>query len=82
MKYAKATKITLDFYTTDDILTLKVGDNGVGFITDKAKSGIGIANMKRRTELFSGTFLINSSPGNGCTITISIPIEANNLHSI
>ncbi len=82
MKYAKATKITLDFYITDDILALKLSDNGVGFIVDKAKSGIGIANMKRRTELFSGTFLIDSFPENGCTITVSIPMSANNLHSV
>ena len=82
MKYAKATKITLDFYITDDILTLKLADNGVGFITDKAKSGIGIANMKRRTELFSGTFSIDSILGNGCIITVNIPMSANNLHNV
>ena len=82
MKYAKASKITLDFYITNDTLTLKLADNGVGFIADKSKSGIGIANMKRRTELFSGTFLIDSTIGNGCIITVSIPMSANNLHSV
>jgi PAS domain S-box-containing protein len=79
MKYAKATKITLNFGVVDDIILLKLTDNGVGFIADKAKSGIGIANMKRRAELFSGTFSINSSPGNGCTIIVKVPMISNNL---
>ncbi len=78
MKYAKATKLMLDFYKKEDFLILKLTDNGVGFITQKLKLGIGLSNMKRRTELFSGTFLIDSSPGNGCTITVNIPISLNN----
>ena len=56
MKYVNSTKTVLDFYITNDILTLKLGDNAVGFITDKAKPGLGIANKKRSTELFSGIF--------------------------
>lgn len=77
MKYAKATKITLDFYMKDELLVLKITDNGIGFITNQSKLGIGISNMKRRTELFSGNFLLESSPGNGCTITVSIPVSKN-----
>ena len=79
MKYAKATKIILDFGIADDMLILKLTDNGVGFIVVKGKSGIGIANMKRRAELFSGSFLINSSPGNGCSVTVKVPMISNNL---
>ena len=79
MKYAKASKITLNFSISEDILVLILTDNGIGFIKDKAKLGIGLANMKRRTELFSGTFFLNSSPGNGCTITVKVPMITNNL---
>ena len=75
MKYAKATKISLDFFIENDMLVLKITDNGIGFNTENAKSGIGLANMKRRTELFSGNFLIKSSPGKGCEMTVSIPIK-------
>ena len=79
LKYAKATKITLEFFGENDMMVLRLRDNGVGFIVDKTKSGIGLANMKRRTELFSGKFLIKSSPGNGCEMTVSIPIDAKKL---
>ena len=79
MKYAKASKINLNFSIVEEILIIKLTDNGVGFIVDKAKSGIGMANMKRRAELFSGTFFINSSPGSGCSIMVKIPMISNNL---
>ena len=76
LKYSKATKITLEFFVENNMLVLTLSDNGVGFITENAKSGIGLANMKRRAELFSGTFLIKSSPGNGCVMTVTIPAAA------
>ena len=76
LKYSKATKITLEFFVENNMLLLILSDNGVGFITENAKSGIGLANMKRRAELFSGTFLIKSSPGNGCVMTVTIPVAA------
>ncbi len=79
LKYAKASKLTLNFNVVDDMLILKLTDNGVGFDIDKSKSGIGMANMKRRAELFSGSFLINSSLGNGCIMTVKVPMISNNL---
>ncbi len=80
LKYAKANKITLVFFAENNLLVLKLTDNGVGFITDKIKSGIGLANMKRRAELFSGQFSIKSSPGNGCEMTVRIPMDTKKLH--
>ena len=80
MKYAKATKISLEFFAENDMLVLKLTDNGQGFMVDKSKTGIGLANMKRRAELFSGKFLIVSSPGNGCEMTVTIPIDKKKLY--
>lgn len=80
MKYAKATKISLEFFAENDMLVLKLTDNGIGFMVDKTKSGIGLANMKRRAELFSGKLLIESSPGNGCEMTVRIPIDKKKLY--
>lgn len=79
MKYAKASKIIVKFSVVEDMLILSLTDNGVGFITDKSKSGIGMANMKRRAELFSGSFFINSSPGNGCSVVVKVPLISINL---
>lgn len=76
LKYAKATVIDFSFFIDGDFINLKLKDNGVGFDSEVAKYGIGIANMKRRAELFNGAFAIQSSPGNGCKIMVTIPIDA------
>lgn len=72
--------IKVDVSLNNNELKLKILDNGIGFNINVAKEGIGLANMKRRAELFSGRFEIDSSPGNGCTILIDIPlVEINEI---
>jgi two-component system, NarL family, sensor histidine kinase UhpB len=73
-KYAHASIIEVDMIMHYHKLKMKISDNGVGFNTDKVKSGIGMANMKRRAELYSGKFEVNSSPGDGCEIIVDIPL--------
>jgi len=74
IKHAKASSIRLEIFGDSHILEMKMTDNGVGFAMANAKAGIGMANMKRRVELFSGKFGIESSPGQGCMINIQIPL--------
>ena len=72
--YANATDIDIQLGMQDKILTMMLADNGVGFDVNKKRKGIGLASIKRRAELFSGTLTIISSPGNGCKITVAIPL--------
>ncbi len=73
-KYSKATIVDVDIAIDSSILKLKISDNGIGLDTNDIKEGIGMANMRRRVELFSGIFDIDSTPGNGCRIIIYIPL--------
>lgn len=73
-KHAKATKIKVSVTITDQVLQMKVEDNGVGFDAKSGKGGIGLANMNRRVQLFSGNFAIDSSAGNGCEIRARVPV--------
>jgi len=75
LKYAKAPAIKVDVVKSRDGLKMQVSDNGIGFDTDKVKGGIGLSNMKRRAELFSGRLRIDSTPGLGCTVTADIPLK-------
>lgn len=75
LKYAKASVVEVDVIIYNNKLIMKIVDNGIGFKVDSVKGGIGMSNMKRRAELFSGNFEIDSSPGNGCTILIDIPLQ-------
>ncbi|MEI9947155.1 MAG: PAS domain S-box protein [Chitinophagaceae bacterium] len=74
MKYSKASEIEVDMVIHNNKLKMRVADNGVGFNLMAVKKGIGLANIRRRAELFYGSSEINSSPGNGCEIGISIPL--------
>ena len=76
LKYAKASVIKVEVTLVNNRINMSVVDDGVGFNIAAVKGGIGISNMRRRVELFFGQFELFSSPGNGCTITISIPLTS------
>jgi PAS domain S-box-containing protein len=78
-KHAKATAVQVAISIHHENLLMKVSDNGIGFDTTAVKQGIGLANMKRRAELFSGKLTIESSTGNGSTIIVEIPLKADLL---
>ena len=73
-KYAKATLIEVNVIIHNNKIKMRVSDNGIGFNVHKAKTGIGLANMKRRAELFSGKFKIESILGTGSTVMVDIPL--------
>ncbi|MEO6849464.1 MAG: ATP-binding protein, partial [Mucilaginibacter sp.] len=75
MKYAKGSSIEVDVIATKKKLRMRISDNGVGFDINTAKGGIGLSNMKRRVELFSGRFEIYTAPGKGTEIMIDIPLN-------
>jgi len=74
-KYAQATAILIRTTTNNDTVTMLVKDNGVGFNTMKKKAGIGLVNIKNRSESYNGSAVIASTPGNGCSLTIHIPLQ-------
>lgn len=78
LKYANASVIEVDVLIYNNQLRMRIADNGVGFNAHTVRTGIGLANMKRRTELFSGRFGLISSPGNGCIIIIDLPLQQMN----
>lgn len=75
VKYSKATEVRLEVALDDGNLRMFISDNGAGFDPEKTSNGIGIANMKRRAEFFSGKVDVYSSPGNGCEVLATIPIK-------
>jgi PAS domain S-box-containing protein len=73
-KYANASKIEVIIKTESDAIIFIIADNGIGFDVHQTKKGIGLSNIRRRTELFSGNMEIETSPGNGCRINIKLPV--------
>jgi two-component system sensor histidine kinase DegS len=71
---ANLVKILLDMGS--NLVKFSLNDNGKGFDTDALgkEANLGLKLIKERTEMLGGTFDINSSPGKGARITISIPL--------
>jgi signal transduction histidine kinase len=79
-KHARASTVTMKLKRLDNLVTLEVTDNGKGFIFDPVcfAQRNGLQNMHERTRLLQGEFAINSQPGNGTTIKVSIPYTIGN----
>ncbi|HUR11941.1 MAG TPA: PAS domain S-box protein [Flavitalea sp.] len=74
IKHSKATEANIKLAVSKKVLNITIADNGIGFDTKKKMKGIGLGNITSRAELHDGEVLIESSPGNGCILTINIPI--------
>jgi signal transduction histidine kinase len=57
-------------------LVLEIVDDGTGFNPMAHRTGMGIGNMQSRTREVSGRFQLASSPGEGTSITFSVPFAA------
>ncbi|MAU09728.1 MAG: hypothetical protein CL607_07905 [Anaerolineaceae bacterium] len=74
LKHAKATHIRITLKNHNGI-RLKIEDNGTGFDLEtppQSTSGWGIRTMNERVNLLKGKIEIDSAPGEGTTIRISI----------
>ncbi len=56
-------------------LSVTIADDGAGCDIDQISSGFGLLSMKERIKSLNGELSIQSSPGNGMIVTISIPME-------
>ena len=53
-----------------------IRDEGDGFDVSSQTDSFGLKCMRERAEIFSGALEINSQPGEGCCITLQVPIPA------
>ncbi len=74
-KHAKASKVTIDLWTTSDRVLLEVSDNGKGFELDKTSKtvGHGLANMQTRVQIVGGDLDITTTIGEGTSILAWVP---------
>lgn len=75
-KYASATKVELLFSLDRDHFHLRLQDNGLGFDKNSVTRGHGLNNIDKRVHDLHGQCTIESSPGNGCIITLSLPRQS------
>jgi two-component system sensor histidine kinase UhpB len=75
VKYSKCSKVGISIGAVNGFYQLAIEDNGIGFDKEKKQDGIGLLNMASRVELLGGHMDIETAPGKGCSLFISIPVS-------
>jgi len=79
-KHAGASRVTVHVEADQSQLRIEIEDDGKGFETidvrDHLRAGrVGLASMRERVELASGTFAVRSTPGRGTAVMATIPLD-------
>jgi signal transduction histidine kinase len=82
IKHAGATEAFLEVDHKDNLLTILITDNGKGFDTaiifnNSQATSSGLANLHKRCHILGAGLMINSSPGAGTKIYITLPVDPN-----
>lgn len=75
IRHAAAKRIEVRLVSNEQKAELIVYDDGNGFDSAKLKKGLGLTNIANRAALFDGTVNIESAPGKGCRLTVTIPLN-------
>ncbi|MDP9265980.1 MAG: sensor histidine kinase [Chloroflexota bacterium] len=76
-KHARAVAVRLAWGRTGDAWSMSCGDDGVGFDLlrpDRRRSSVGLIAMRERAELIGGSLHVLSSPGQGTTVRLELPM--------
>ncbi|GBD09582.1 Signal transduction histidine-protein kinase/phosphatase DegS [Candidatus Thermoflexus japonica] len=80
-KHARCQRISVLLQASPRLLSVIVEDDGCGFDVEQAlqagrESRLGLYGMRERAQLVGGTLTIESTPGQGTTIYLRVPLES------
>lgn len=73
LKHAKAKNVLIMLDMTGSTIFLTIRDDGQGFDSSVIRHGIGLRNISNRVRLHNGEMQVQSAPGRGCQLKVSIP---------
>lgn len=77
VRHADATQVMIYCRQYDNHLQMSIRDNGKGFDPNAVEhqDGMGLRNIRQRAALHHGQAHLESTPGEGTTLTITIPVK-------
>jgi signal transduction histidine kinase len=78
IRHAQAKSVRIAHYQQEESILLIVEDDGIGFhksVFSNALGSLGLLGMKERAQFCGGDVQISSSPGNGTTVTVRVPVD-------
>jgi PAS domain S-box-containing protein len=83
-RHAKATRVTVNFSNDSHAVKGLIRDNGAGFDVGKvraiANGGLGLAGIEARIRLLAGSFAIESEPGRGSQLLLTVPLAKKHVY--
>jgi signal transduction histidine kinase len=76
-KHAYAKNVWVEVLKENNMIRLSIRDDGKGFDLLQDNSRNGLKNLKFRVEKWQGEFEFNSSIGEGTSIQVGLPLQAN-----
>jgi signal transduction histidine kinase len=74
--HGRARRVFVDLRRSPTEVVLSIADDGVGFDVDAAWGrGLGLVSMRERVHAMGGTFTIDSQPGTGSRVAVTLPLE-------
>ncbi|MGH8023748.1 MAG: sensor histidine kinase, partial [Limisphaerales bacterium] len=80
IRHGNANEINFRVRVGEDRLVISITDNGSGFDTSESSNGYGLANLRDRLEHLHGRCDLESTPGAGTTVSLSLPLPVANHH--
>lgn len=74
IKHAGAKRITVHLGSVDGVVTVRVGDDGVGG-AERARAGLGLSGMRDRVDALGGRLTVQSPAGAGTDVVAELPCE-------
>jgi len=75
VRHSGAGRIEVTLARRDKNYELSVTDDGSGFTFEQATSGLGLGGMRERANLAGGSVEIQSRPGHGTTVHLTVPVH-------
>ncbi|HSR93675.1 MAG TPA: sensor histidine kinase [Solirubrobacterales bacterium] len=72
-RHSGAKRIAVSLRRSGDGVELEVADDGRGFAFEQSEQGLGIGGMRERALLVGAELTIESRPGRGTTVRLSVP---------
>jgi signal transduction histidine kinase len=74
IKHASAQRVTVDLRFEDGATYLEITDDGVGFdlSTARKSGGMGLLGIEERVLRIEGSLVIESAPGDGTTLRVTV----------
>lgn len=80
IKYAEASSVLIEIKNSASEVNLLISDDGKGFDPGQHRKGVGITNMTNRAQLYNGKVEIDSAPGLGCQVKVTLYPKGKSLN--